>query len=96
MLILHHLRSSLAVQDQLNPVNMTSNGGLKIHLLCLSEMRSSGYAKPDWTANTVMSSSILLKKPLYHKYEWVYCTTFLSYHVRQVEENKMSEFIAFQ
>lgn len=61
MLLLHHLRSSLAVQDQLNPVNMTSNGGLKIHLLCLSEMRSSGYAKPDWTANTVMSSSILWK-----------------------------------
>lgn len=61
MLLLHHLRSSLAVQDQLNPVNMTSNGGLKIHLLCPSEMRSSGYAKPDWTANTVMSSSILLK-----------------------------------
>lgn len=60
MLLSHYLQSSLAVQDQLNPVNMTSNGGLK-DPLCLSEMRSSGYAKPDWTAKTVMSSSVLFK-----------------------------------
>lgn len=34
---------------------------------------------------------------LYHKYKWIYFTTFfLSYHICQVKQNKMSEFFTFQ